>query len=224
MKTSIIIPHWNTLNYLKDCIESIVKNTEDYEIIVVDNGSTEEGVKEFIEQFADKHIFNEKNMGFSKANNQGAKIAEGEYLCFLNSDTIVGKDWLVNLHKTLNIKNCGASGPLGNPKSGCIDGRTITYSQYVGQYNKDTMVGVLIGFCILMKNDLFNDIGCWDEDFLIGNFEDNYLCYRINQKGYDLWISAKSDVKHLKPGRTFESNKINWLETLKHNRELINKR
>jgi len=225
MKTSIIIPHLNTLEYLISCINSIRQNTNDYEIIVVDNGTNEnkELLKHFLEHSnVKKIIYNDTNLGFSKANNQGAKIAEGEYLCFLNSDTIVKKGWLEELYKTLDShNNCGAVGPLGNPKSSIINGNEIFFNQYRGQYRKDRKVDMLIGFCILISKKLFNDIGCWDEDFKIGNFEDNYLSYKIFSKGYELWISSKSKVLHRKPGRTFYANNINWAESMEYNQEII---
>jgi len=225
-KTSIIIPHLNTLDYLVDCIESIKKYTKDYEIIVVDNGSTKdlEEIKNYLFLNVNKTIYNQTNNGFSKANNQGAEIAEGEYLCFMNSDIIVGRNWLKELFETMKNKNCGAVGPLGNPAIRELNGVVISYQQYIGQYKEDTKVNNLIGYCFLIKKSTFEEVGKWDEDFLIGNFEDNYLSYKIIKKGYDLWISVNSEVKHLNPGRTFDANNIDYVKSFEINKVLYNKK
>lgn len=92
LKASIIIVNYNTSNLVIDCIESIKGKTRlvDYEIIVIDNHSTLEDPKKIMRTYPDIKLFiNEKNEGFGRANNIGIKIAVGEYILLLNSDTIV---------------------------------------------------------------------------------------------------------------------------------------
>jgi len=223
IKTSIIIPHYNTIAYLMACINNIKKYTKDYEIIVVDNGSTKDKkeLDSYLCRNADQLIYNRTNLGFSKANNQGAKVSIGEYLCFMNSDVVVGPNWLKELHKTLKTKDCGAVGPLGNPRFGEINGTQIAYNQYKGQYKEDVCIDSLVGFCILMKKSLFEEIDGWDEDFTIGNYEDNMLCEKIKNKGYKLYISHKSNVSHDKPSQTFIANNIDYLGILNNNRDFF---
>jgi len=87
-KLSIIILSWNTKELLKNCLDSLPKK-KDYEVIVVDNASTD-GSREFLkEKRGIEVIFNKKNLGFAKGNNQGLKKAKGEYTLLLNSDTVV---------------------------------------------------------------------------------------------------------------------------------------
>jgi len=221
VKTSIIILNWNTLSYLKKCIESIKKYTKDYELIIIDNNSSEDGTKSYIINEANKCLFNLTNLGFSKGNNQGAKMATGEYLCFMNSDVIVGPNWLEEMLETFNHHNCGAVGTLGNPRFGEINGTQISYNQYKGQYKEDVYVDSLVGFCILIKKSLFKEIGGWDEDFTIGNYEDNMLCEKVKNKGYKLYISHKSNVSHDKPSQTFIANNIDYLGILNNNRDFF---
>lgn len=92
MDVSIIIVNYNTKALLKDCINSILQHTFgiDYEVIVIDNASVDDTQKMIEEDFDwVKLIANEKNLGFGTANNQGAEIAKGEYLFFLNSDCVL---------------------------------------------------------------------------------------------------------------------------------------
>lgn len=219
VKTSLIILNWNTLKYLKKCIISIKKYTTDMEIILLDNNSSEKGTKQYISSVADKFIFNDYDTGFARGNNQCAKLSEEEYVCFLNSDTIVGKDWLTDMLELFKNPDCGAVGPLGNPKP---NPPIATYNQYVGQYSSDCKVNRLVGFCLLMKRDLFNQIK-WDEDFFNG-YEDDYLSECIKSKGFNLYISSKSNVRHDRPSRSFEANKVDYWNTLERNRIIFEKK
>ena len=99
MDLSIVIVSFNTKKLLKECIESIVKTTKkiEYEIIVVDNDS-KDGSVELLKLLSKKYpiriVINKENVGFGRANNQGAKIAKGKYVLFINSDTLVKKNVL----------------------------------------------------------------------------------------------------------------------------------
>ncbi len=92
MMVSIIIVNFNTKELLKQLLTSITQNVKNvtYEIIVVDNNSTD-GSKELLKTLFKKVILiaNKSNLGFGKSNNQGAKVAKGKYLLLLNSDTLV---------------------------------------------------------------------------------------------------------------------------------------
>jgi hypothetical protein len=86
---SIVIVNWNTKRLLCDCIESIIEKTKinNYEIIVVDNASTDDSVGEVKQKFPDvKIIENNENVGFAKANNIGITMSKGEYICLSNTD------------------------------------------------------------------------------------------------------------------------------------------
>lgn len=219
MKTSIVILNWNTLPYLRECVDSIRKYTKDYELIIVDNGSGRYD-QDYIKLNADKYTLNKDNKGFAGGNNQGARIADGELICFMNSDVTVGRKWLKRMKKTLaSHKDCGAAGPLGNPRFAIISGDGYSLSQYKGQYKKDTEVKMLAGYCVLMKTGVFKKIW-WDESFHPGCFEDNVLSKNLHDMGYSLWISAKANVNHLQPGRSFEANGLNYEKVMKRNREV----
>ena len=117
MKTSIIILTYNKLEYTKQCIESIREFTEkdSYELIVIDNNSTDETPKWLEEQEDIIAILNEDNKGFPKGCNQGMEIATGDNILLLNNDTVVTKNWLENLTTALySDESVGAVGPVTN--------------------------------------------------------------------------------------------------------------
>lgn len=102
---SISIINLNGKNYLKDCLESLGELNypgDKIEILVVDNGSTDDSVKFIRDRFPQvKIIQNSKNNGFAEANNQVAEQAKGKYIAFLNNDTRVDKNWIIELLKPI---------------------------------------------------------------------------------------------------------------------------
>src|SRR3989304_5578481 len=124
---SIIIVNWNTGYMLKDCLHSIFNsiNSFPYEITIVDNASTDNSIK-LTAEFHNKIniLFNRKNYGFAKANNQAIKICNGKYILLLNPDTILnGKaikymlDYLENNSKT-GVVGCKLNNPDGSHQVG----------------------------------------------------------------------------------------------------------
>ena len=111
---SIIIPHWNGIDVLSECIDSL-NNTEysNFEIIVVDNASSDDSVKWINNNHPNIIIVeNDQNYGYAGGCNRGIKISQGEYIVFLNNDTIHEKDWLSNLVSFMNIHpDCAAVQP-----------------------------------------------------------------------------------------------------------------
>jgi len=99
MRASVIIVNWNGKHFLKECLDSVLaQDFKGFEVILVDNASTD-GSAAFVKEHYPKVrlIASPENTGFAHANNIAAKVAEGEYLVFLNPDTAVGKDWLRHL-------------------------------------------------------------------------------------------------------------------------------
>ncbi len=97
-RVSIVLKTWNAIEYTKVCIESLNKYTTcEYELIIVDNGSTD-GTKEYLKSLKNVIlIFNQENIGCIKANEQGINKAKGDYICLLDNDTLVSKGWLVGM-------------------------------------------------------------------------------------------------------------------------------
>lgn len=209
-KTSIIILTYNNLNYNQICLESVRKYTSanTYEIIVVDNNSTD-GTREWLKQQNDiKLILNNENLGFPKGCNLGIGASgKGNDILFLNNDTKVTPRWLDNLKICLySDEKIGATGSITNCCSNYqdinvpykdienmiefADKNNISSSDKWEQKNK------LIGFCILVKREVIDKIGIFDEQFTPGNCEDDDLSMRIIESGYKLMLCHDSFIHH----------------------------
>lgn len=203
-KTSIIIPTYNGRQLLKDCIYSIKRYTEEpYEIIVVDNGSTD-GTVDFCRQEGITFISLANNLGFPAACNKGLKIATGDTLLLLNNDVIVSQNWLGNMLGCLNSSaDIGIVGPLTNYASGRqqIEMPYTNVDEMAQQLNepdseKWIQVERIVGLCFLFKRELMDQIGLLDERFSPGHFEDDDYCYRAREAGYTFRIAGDVFVFH----------------------------
>jgi GT2 family glycosyltransferase/glycosyltransferase involved in cell wall biosynthesis len=212
-KISIIIVTYNNLKLTKLCLVSIQKNTEypNYEVIVVDNASSDNTIT-YLDQYRETHgniliIKNDKNLGFAVANNQGVKIASGDYIVFLNNDTIVTPGWLNNLLLHL-IRNPGAGmvGPvtnaIGNEAKIDIDYAELRGINFfaarrsAGYTGISFKIKVLALYCSMISRDLFNRLGGLDEQFRVGMFEDDDLAMKINQAGLQLLCAEDVFIHH----------------------------
>nr|WP_146189992.1 glycosyltransferase [Paenibacillus elgii] len=210
MKTSIVIATYNKLEYTQFCIDSIRNFTtqHDYEIIVVDNHSTDDTVAWLSNQSDIKAIFNEENQGFPKACNQGIEISTGDNILLLNNDTIVTENWLTNLLTCLySSEEVGAVGSVTNS---CSYGQSIQVSyqsieemhQFAAQFNQSSNPELweerlkLVGYCMLMKKQVLDEVGLLDERFTPGNFEDDDLSLRIKLAGYKLYLCKDTFIHH----------------------------
>ena len=183
---SIIIPVFNQVNYTKQCLEAVVKNTGEvnYEVIIIDNGSTD-GTVDFLRCLEGdvKIIQNSQNLGFSKANNQGAKVAKGKYLVFLNNDTIALQGWLSEMINVIeNDSQVGIVGskllyPDGTIQHAGVVMDDSIYHIYEGlpsnhfAVNKLREFPYVTGACLLIPRNLFSGLKGFDEGYLNG-FED----------------------------------------------------
>lgn len=217
--TSIILLTHNQLDCTKLCIESIRKFTPkgQYEIIVVDNNSTDGTIEYLKSQENLRVIYNDYNAGFPKGCNQGIEIAKGDSILLLNNDTIVTPNWLNNLDKALySSEDIGVVGAISNS---CSNGQAIN----VIYQNIDEMIDFanllnmqdstdkyelkqyLVGFCYLVKKSVIDKVGVLDERFTPGNFEDNDLSLRILLEGYKLLLCRNVFIHHF-GSATFSSN------------------
>ncbi len=230
---SIIMLLWNQLDYTKKCLESLEQNTwEKYELILVDNGSTD-GTKEFIHQFASTRenvrvISNSSNKGFGGGNNQGLSIAAGEYILFLNNDVILTPGWLTYLVDGLrNNPGLGLIGPVTNYISGpqCIPvsygedfQKLSSFSTGIHHQFKNALhpVAKLVGYCLLTRKAVIDQIGGFDPLFEVGDYEDDDLCLRAGCMGWGAAIARDVFIHHF-GSRTYSDKRLNHLENARIN-------
>jgi GT2 family glycosyltransferase len=237
---SIVIVSHDNLVFTKLCVASVLVNTEhpDYELIVVDNGSTD-GTPEYLHGLASRHpnvrvVFNDNNRGFAPANNQGLGIATGDVLVLLNNDTIVPPGWLGRLTRHLDDAAIGLVGPVTNRagNEAQIEAPYRTYGELLDfvrtrtneQEGKVFDVRVATMFCVAVRREVLERLGCLDEQFEIGLFEDDDYAMRAKAAGYRIVCAEDTFVHHfgqasigkLGPagdyGTLFHQNRIRWEE------------
>jgi GT2 family glycosyltransferase len=201
---SIIIITYNNIKFTELCIESLLANTSQiktpFEIIVVDNAS-KDGSVEYLKGLETsgqiKLILNNENVGYPKANNQAAKIAKGEYLCLLNNDTVLTEGWLEKLLRCIKSDSkISAVGPYTSHSSGYQQSKYK--HEYQNQknlnefaikfYSEEQYVDFLVFFCCLIKKSVWDEVGGLNEEYGLGNFDDNEFCWYAVKKGYKLKV------------------------------------
>ena len=219
MKLSVVILNYNVRYFLEQCILSVQKAISgiDAEIIIIDNDSKDgscEMVKSFFPEIT--LIENKVNVGFSKANNQAVAVAKGEYVCILNPDTAVEEDTFKNAirfyEKTENIGALGvylmdgtgnflpeSKRNLTTPKVSLLKLLGFNTKYYANHLSETSNgpVEVLVGAFMLIKKDIYNEVGGFDEDYFMYG-EDIDLSYKITQAGYQNYYLGSTSVLHYK--------------------------
>jgi GT2 family glycosyltransferase/glycosyltransferase involved in cell wall biosynthesis len=211
-KVSIIIPVFNQLPFTKQCLDGLFATlpvTLACEIIVVDNGSTDE-TPDYLCSLAGRItiLSNRENLGFAKACNQGGQSACGEILLFLNNDTIPKPGWIESLIAAIDNDEadiCGAR--LLYPDGRCqhagiaFDERGLGYHVF-GGFPADSapvmerrLMQAITGACLTVRKRLFHELGGFDEGFRNG-FEDIDLCLRAREKGKRILYVPESVLVH----------------------------
>jgi O-antigen biosynthesis protein len=210
---SIIIPVFNKWRFTYNCLSSIRKNVrgEKYEIVVVDNASTDETPKLFHSKIKNViYLRQEENLNFVGGNNEGLKHASGKYIVFLNNDTYVLPGWLENLQATLgNDSKIGLAGSKLVYPNGLLQeaggivwknekvwnyGRFSDPSNYEFNYLKD--VDYCSAASIIVKAEIIDKLGGFDPLYQPAFFEDTDLAFRVRQLGYRTVYQPKSEVIH----------------------------
>lgn len=211
---SIIIPVFNNLELTQQCLTALASATTgvDYEVILIDNGSTD-GTAAFLQTLQGdvRIIQNNENLGFAKACNQGAKAARGKYLIFLNNDTIPQPDWLgplvqeVEEHPEVGVVGSKLLYPDGTIQhAGVVFMREGLCPYHIYQkmpadspaVNRRREFQAVTAACLLIRRDLFEAVGGFDEAFVNG-FEDVDLCLKVCRRGAQVVYQPRSVLIHL---------------------------
>ncbi|WP_199624230.1 glycosyltransferase family 2 protein [Paenibacillus alkalitolerans] len=228
MDLSIIIVNYNTRQLTLDCISSLLQSETSYkyEIVLVDNGSSDGSVNAVRSQFPSVNIIvNTENVGFSKANNQGIQRATGRYVLLLNSDTVVEPSTLsamidfMDRNPDVGTSGCKLVLPDGTLDEACKRGfptplasfyyafgfsrrfpNEPKYNQYKLSHlnpNEVHEVDCLVGAFMIVRREVIQQIGGLDENFFMYG-EDIDWCYRIKEAGWKVVYYPKTTVIHYK--------------------------
>ncbi len=207
--SSIVILTYNQLDYTRITIDSIRRHTKSpYEIIIVDNASTD-GTVEYLKAQKDiRTIFNEENVGFPAGCNQGMGVAKGDYIVLLNNDVIVTDGWLEGMIECSEADpKIGIVGPMTNWISGCQLEPNANYKkasqvqEFAAKYRRKNRkrwleVPRVAGFCMLIKRTLLDQIGGLDSAFGIGICEDDDYCMRARLAGSRIAVAREVFIHH----------------------------
>lgn len=228
MKLSIIIVNYNTTEFLEKCLASLqdVIDAKRHEVIVVDNASLKDPSLMIKKRFPFiVFIQNKENLGFAKANNIGIAKAKGEYMLFLNPDTVVPKDVLPAMLSFMEEnKDAGAATCRVELPGGALDdashrgfptpcnafcyfvglSRMFPESRAFSGYNlgwKDLStvheIDACAGAFMLVRRKAGEEVGWWDEDYFWYG-EDLDFCYRLKEKGWKIYFVPLVSVLHYK--------------------------
>jgi N-acetylglucosaminyl-diphospho-decaprenol L-rhamnosyltransferase len=225
--TSIILVNYNGSRFLDGCLKSIelLIDSSNCEVIIVDNFSIDDSITVIKDTLPSaKLICSSNNLGFGKANNLAVKHSQGEYLLFLNTDTLLTEntpkilsDYLIQ-HQDVGIIGPRINFEDGSYQLSCgkLPSLTVEFIDkirygidkkwhhtcsnfYSKQYSAVKEVGWLTGACLMIRRDVFTQLGGFDESFFM-YFEDKDICNRADEAGWKVLYYPKTSLIHLLGG------------------------
>lgn len=220
-KTTVVIPNYNGMKYLQDCLSSLKAQEHNFDIIVVDNGSKDGSCFFIREQFPEVSIFQfEENTGFCKAVNKGIQESKTPFVLLLNNDVRVEKDFVKNLERAIEEKknyfSIGAK-MLSMQEKNKIDDAGDFYcalgwafargkGKPESNYTEPTDVFTACAGAAIYRKEIFEEIGYFDENHF-AYLEDVDIGYRAKIYGYKNGFCPKAVVYHA--GSGFSGSKYN---------------
>jgi len=236
LKVSVIVVSYNVRGFLENLLASLRRSLENIssEIIVVDNSSDDDTVEFVRREFSEVRLIeNRVNVGFGKANNQGIRVASGEYLLIINPDAIVQEDTVSEMvdfmasHPEAGAASCKVLNANGTLQKACrrgfptpwvaftkISGLAFLFphTKFFGKYNLTYLdpeeiheVDAIGGSFMFVPRKVFLEVGGFDEDYFMYG-EDIDLCYKIKKAGYKIYYTPQTTAIHFKGESTKRSN------------------
>jgi len=221
MRASVIVLAWNGIAFLPDCLRALTsQDFPDYEVIVVDNGSTDGSADFVAAQFPYiRLVRNGRNLGYAAGNNIGLRAATGDILVLLNQDTIVQSTWLRAL--SLAFVEHPSAGIIGG-KALYPDGRIQHAGGIVdkqgnpkhlgyrlpdnGEFDIGCDVDYVTGAALAISRSGFMATGELDEGYAPAYFEDIDLCYRARANGFGVIYEPSAELTHAEESRVIDGS------------------
>ena len=209
---SVIVLNYNGRAWLEPCLGALTTQSgaPSFEVLLVDNGSTDGSIDFAAARFPDLRIVdNKRNLGFAGGNNAAARAARGEILVFLNNDTVPASDWLARLNLAMPgapERTLVTSRLVFLDRPGTIDSAGDGYLRAGGAFKRGHLAdaeayatsGEVFGACgaaLAIERSLFERLGGFDDDFFMV-YEDVDLSYRARLAGHTCWYAADAVVRH----------------------------
>ncbi len=219
---AVVILNWNGAKYLKRFLPSVIGNSPDADVIVVDNHSTDDSIDLLHTHFTDvQTIVLEKNYGFAEGYNKGLQNLDYEYFVLLNSDVEVPKNWLSPQISFLDSdpklvacaplilshaeQDCfeyagAAGGYLDKDGFAFCAGRIFyAFEKNTGQYNTNREVFWASGAALTIKSSAWKEVSGFDGTFF-AHMEEIDLCWRLKNRGYKIGVCGEAKVYHIGGG------------------------
>jgi GT2 family glycosyltransferase len=228
---SIIIVNWNTRDLLTRCLQSVYNTTSslDFEVIVVDNASTDGSQDMVRQEFPDVSLIaNTENLGFAKANNQAIRCSQGRYILLLNSDAFVRENTIeqmvafMDVHPEAGMAGCKLLYEDGRLQPSCTTFPTLftefciatrlaklfpksplfgKYRMTYWDFDDVREVDVILGAFMLARITAIDEVGLMDEGYFMYSEEVDW-CYRFKEKGWKIFFYPGVEAVHLLGGST----------------------
>lgn len=219
---SIIIINYKQKKYTEECVRSVYDKfkSHPFEVIIVNN-SPEESLKHLSSEYPGLRLIENENKGYSQANNTGARASSGEYLFFLNADTVIKTDFLNSFTEAFKDIDFGAAGvKLENPDGSFqlsfwkennffneIENKSEETKfkekdeQYISakekEYSKIKVVDWVTGAAMIIRKDNFEKVNGFDEKYFLF-YEDADICRRLNDIGLKNYFYPDCEIVHYK--------------------------
>ncbi|HVN48273.1 MAG TPA: glycosyltransferase, partial [Bacteroidota bacterium] len=212
----ILIPIYNAYEHVKVCIESVIKNTDPrHTVYLLDDASPDKRIVPLLNSYAEKYssvkvLISEKNGGFIENMNRGFLISQNDVV-ILNSDTEVTENWIEKLDACANSNSkIGIVSPLSNnatilsvpefnSSNKLPDGMSVqNFAEIVTRCSTRSYPAIptAVGFCMLIKRNVLNEVGNFDTAFGLGYGEENDFCERAKLAGYEIVCCDDAYVHH----------------------------
>ncbi|PKM77867.1 MAG: hypothetical protein CVU90_05315 [Firmicutes bacterium HGW-Firmicutes-15] len=231
MHISIVLLTCEDLEITRQSLEHIIRYTDEpYELIVVNNGSNDETIEYLKSQKDIQLILNSVPPGIAKGYNQGAELVSGKFILFMSCYSLLTENGLKSMLRCIQAQEMAAMvGPVSNDVSGhqripipykdLSDLDDFARQNRMQNMGNNKQVFRLLSHCLLVKKEVIEELGGFDERFGLGTYEDDDLCFRALNKGYSLYIALDAFVHYVNPLSLPSADPASFFRLLAENRQ-----